>query len=259
MVKGFVIGIANIIPGVSGGTMALILNIYERMIASINNISLTTVKKIGMLFTFRKKHFIACKKEMKKIDGLFFILVFLGVIAGIFAFSRVMTMMLKSFHDITYGFFFGLILASVFPVFALIKKMNYKVVVSLLIAAGAVVALSFAMSDQALVHAEQLKAGIASGAAIESEAGRLSAATFGGYLMILLTGAVATSAMILPGVSGSFISLLMGQYFIILNGVATGDILLLAVYGVGVIVGLKLFTKAVHYFFRRFHDISMGC
>jgi uncharacterized membrane protein len=111
--KGFIIGIANIIPGVSGGTLALVLGVYERMINSINHFSLHTMASVLKALSFRRRHIDAFKKEMKEVDMLFLLLLLLGIAVAFVAFSKMMTALLETRHEVTYGFFFGLILASV--------------------------------------------------------------------------------------------------------------------------------------------------
>jgi len=124
LVNGAIIGIANIIPGVSGGTMALILGFYERLIAAINNISFRTILIFLKSFSFKSKSLNDLKNEFKRIDGFFLLTIGVGALAAIFALAKLMPYLLQNYHDPTYGFFFGLILISTISPFRLIKKEN---------------------------------------------------------------------------------------------------------------------------------------
>ena len=95
ILKGFIIGIANIIPGVSGGTVALILNIYKRIIVSIGELSFHTIKSILKLFFFRRKHFDNFKREMIRVDALFLVLILFGAIAAFITFSNLITVLFE--------------------------------------------------------------------------------------------------------------------------------------------------------------------
>lgn len=253
ILKGFIIGIANIIPGVSGGTVALILNIYKRMITAIGNLSLSTIKAIIKLFSFRKKHFNDFKKEMIRVDALFLVLLLLGAAAAIIIFSNLITILLETSHDITYGFFFGLILASIVIPFSKIKNKNFKVILSILIGIALIIALSFIISDEQQISNAKMANEISMASHTEGihiDAGKL--------IMMFITGMLVTSAMILPGISGSFIALIMGQYFLLLQAVSEREILILGVFAIGGLIGLKFFAKVMNYLFKKCHDIFMA-
>ncbi len=251
-VKGFVIGIANIIPGVSGGTIALVLNVYERMINSINNFSLHTLAALGKVLTFSRKNRDAFKKEMRKVDMLFLLLLLLGIAAAFIAFSKLMTALLENSHDIAYGFFFGLILASIIVPMREIKKYNFIVVLFLAVGIAAVVVMSVSVSD------DQRIANALAEQQISASSGGTGGLTWTHGFMVFLTGILSTSAMILPGISGSFVSLLLGEYFYLLQAVAEFNLLVLGLYVAGAIIGLKLLAKVMNYLFRRFHDMLMA-
>ena len=104
--NGAIIGVANIIPGVSGGTMALILGFYERLISAINSISLKTIIIFLKLFSFKKESIDEFKDEFKRIDANFLITIGAGAILTIIALAKLMPVLLSDYHDPTYGFFF---------------------------------------------------------------------------------------------------------------------------------------------------------
>ena len=164
-----------------------------------------------------------------------------------------MTYMIETYHDITYGFFFGLILASVTVPFSKIKKRNLKTIIAVLIGIAIVALLASIQSDADKIASEQLRQATKAGA--QTMFGDVTA---GGIGMIFLAGVLATSAMILPGISGSFISLLLGQYFILLHAVSTGNLVILGAYILGAIIGVKLFAKMMKFLFKRFHDVIMA-
>lgn len=253
ILKGFILGISNIIPGVSGGTVALILNIYKRIIASIGKLSFITIKSIIRLLSFRRKHFDNFKKEMIHVDALFLVLILFGAAAAFIAFSNLITILLETQHDITYGFFFGLILASIVIPFSKIKNKNFKVFLSILIGIAIIIILSLLISDE-----EQIKnAKIAYEISMASQ-GIKADIDITRFIIIFFTGMLVTSAMILPGISGSFIALMLGQYFFLLQAVSEGKLLILSIFAIGALVGLKLFTKVMNYLFNKCHDVFMA-
>jgi len=253
ILKGFVIGIANIIPGVSGGTLALILGIYERFITALSNFSFHSFKTIIFLFSFKRVHFEEFKKEMKRVDALFLLCIFVGIGAAFVAFSSLMTYLIEHHHDITYGFFFGLILASIKVPFSRIKKIDFKVVLFGIIGIAVVVLLALLQSD-----ADKIASAEKAQLAHQASDSLYAQLTAGRIAMVFVAGMLATSAMILPGISGSFISLLLGQYFFLLEAVATGNIVVLLIYIIGAIVGIKLFAKSMEFLFKKFHNAIMA-
>ncbi len=253
ILKGFIIGIANIIPGVSGGTIALLLNIYKRIIVSIGKLSFRTIKSILKLLSFRKKHFDNFKREMTHVDALFLVLILFGAVAAIITFSNLITVLLETQHDITYGFFFGLILVSIIIPFSKIENKNFKVFLSILIGAAIVITLSLLISD-----AEQINKTIMANEISMASEGLKTDIDITKFIMVFFTGMFVTSAMILPGLSGSLIALLMGQYFLLLKAVTNGDLLILGIFAIGAIIGLKLFAKLMNYLLKKFHDVFMA-
>ncbi len=258
ILKGIVIGIANLIPGVSGGTMALIMGIYERMIAALHNISVSTVTSFFGLFRFTKQSREQFVEEMKKIDFIFLCIVFGGAVIGIALFVKLMVLLLTGFHDPTYGFFLGLVLPSVYVPFKAIKNHSIAVYAALFIAAVLVIGSDTIVSDDELIAKEQTKyelelARVQGGSDIPA-----ASFSFAGAFLLGLSGAAAVSAMILPGVSGSFVLLLMGQYFVLLTAVSELNIPYIGVFMLGCVAGLLLFTKLLYYLLNNFHDTTMG-
>ncbi|MBN2524819.1 MAG: DUF368 domain-containing protein [Deltaproteobacteria bacterium] len=242
-VNGALIGLANIIPGVSGGTFALILGIFDRMVNAINAISLQTVKACLGLLTFRKEALDGFKAELQRIDALF--LGILVVTAGIcaMALAFLMEYLLAEQTAPTLAFFIGLIVPSVAVPYTMMDKKGMRlllVIPGIALTAG----ISFIMPDNAGGTDSPL---VAAGA-----------------------GALAISAMILPGISGSFVLLVLGQYqnFIakitaFLSGLTAGKFEVaaffwLAAFGLGLVVGLWLFTKVLAWLLKKAKSATMA-
>ena len=259
--KGAVIGIANIIPGVSGGTMALVLGIYERLIDAIHNISSETIVSTLRLFLFKKESFESFKTEMKRIDALFLLILGTGALSAIIALAKLMTYLLKHQHDPTYGFFFGLVLLSVIAPFQLIKKKTVPVFLAVIIAMSSVFAVSYAVSGDTMLHKAQKKHELTlktSQSTIAQPAVSRQRVKVLKYLYLFFLGAVSISAMILPGVSGSFLLLLLGGYFEILEAITTRNIPVLGAFALGCIVGILLFTRLLDFLLKKWYDQTMG-
>jgi putative membrane protein len=265
LLRGVAIGLANIIPGVSGGTMALILGIYQRLIDAIGNLGPATLTSV-----FKGR--AAFVEEMKRVDAVFLGSLALGAVGVIVAVARLMTYLLQEQHDPTYGFFFGLVLASVLVPYRMIKRKNAWAVISCLLAIAAVVGLTMAMSGEQALESARRKAGLEaakveaqaaasdSGAAETAARARAPRVPRDGKTMLLffVAGVVAISAMILPGISGSFMLLLMGVYFDVLACINNRQLVLLGILALGCLVGLVAFTRLLKYLLANFHDVTMA-
>jgi len=252
-VKGMIVGVANIIPGVSGGTLALILNVYEPMIEGIHNISWQTVVKFFKLFTFKKEAFKEFGEEMKNIRAGLLILVLGGAVLSIKLFSALMEYLILNHQAPTFGFFFGLIIISIFIPFRMIKKINFKVVLALVIAIALIFGLSMMETDEGKINKEEQKIMMdEQGVTVSEENSILD------YAYLALCGAVAVSTMIVPGVSGSFVLLLMGKYFDVLEAVDSFNFPILIAFGIGLVFGLLLFSRFLNFLLKKHHDTTMG-
>jgi len=258
LVNGAIIGIANIIPGVSGGTMALILGFYERLIAAINNISFRTILIFLKSFSFKSKSLNDLKNEFKRIDGFFLLTIGAGALAAIVALAKLMPYLLQNYHDPTYGFFFGLILVSAIAPFKLIKKKTIPVFLTAVLAIILIVAVTNASTGDKLLEKEQTKLELKAKQAITTDTPQKSEIEITSFLYMFIIGAVAISAMILPGISGSFLLLLMGGYIDILKAVSSRDFPVLIAFAAGCIVGIALFSRLINYLLKKWHDLTMG-
>ena len=220
--KGIGVGSANVIPGVSGGTIALITGIFERLINALKSFNLTAIK---LFFTGKFKEFA------KQTDLWFLASVGCGVVVAILSIARLFEFLFDRYPIYLWSFFFGMILVSIYYVGITIEKFNWKVVLSFII--GTAIALFIAFGTPANENSNIF------------------------YLMIC--GAVATCSMILPGLSGSFVLVLMGNYQLIMidavNDLNLG-ILLPVVFG-GV-VGLLAFSHLLSWIFKNYRDITIA-
>ena len=262
ILKGAVIGVANIIPGVSGGTMALVLGIYERLIDAIHNISLNTITATLGLVRLNKPAFARFKEEMIRIDALYLIRIATGALAAIVALAKLMTYLLQTWHDPTYGFFFGLVLVSALVPLKLIKQKNVLIAVIACIAAAGIVTLSHSLSGEKMVEKARVKHELQE-RGLPAEIMELNPPdqTSGMVLKmvhVFAMGAVAISAMILPGISGSFLLILMGGYFDILRAIASRDLAVLGIFALGCLAGMILFSRFLDYLLHRWHDQTMA-
>jgi putative membrane protein len=219
--KGMLMGIAEIIPGVSGGTLAFITGIYKELIDSIKSINLDSLK---LLFQLQLKKF------WHQINGNFLSTLLVGMVVSILLLSRFITFLLDFHQFKIWGFFFGLIISSALIIFKSINKLNS---VSLLF----------------------LLAGLVLSAYISLVA---PSSTPNNNIFIFLSGAIAISAMILPGISGSFILLFLSKYEFILSSLNSFEINVILVFLAGCVTGLVTFSRLLSYLFKNFYDNVVG-
>lgn len=227
--EGFLMGGADIIPGVSGGTVALILGIYERLVGAISHFDLTLIK----LLRERK-----WAEAARHIDLLFLLLLGTGVFSGILMLASLMHWLLENQLQHTFAAFFGMILASSYLVWRMVGRGGLDVV--LLALAGTVGA--FWLVGLPFLENPPI-----------------------GPLYIFACGTIAICAMILPGISGSFILLLLGAYSIItgllrdgLHGKVSDDTWFLAFFAAGAGVGLLGFSKFLKWLLSRYEAPTMA-
>ena len=214
-------GAANVIPGVSGGTIALITGIYERLINAIKSVDLTAIKHL-------------LKGEWRLFwtvtDGSFLLSLFAGIGFSIVTLAKLLEYLLSRHETLTMAFFFGLILVSIYFVGKTVRRWSAASVASLLI--GIAVAIGIAL----LAPASENSA-------------------FG---YVFLCGIVAMCSMILPGLSGSFILIIMGNYALILAAIGSANLSILIPLALGCGFGLIAFSHLLALVFKHFHDQTIA-
>lgn len=227
--KGFAMGAANVIPGVSGGTIAFITGIYERLISALKNFDLATVK---LVFTGK------FKQAAEKVDLIFLIALGVGAMVSVLTLARVLSWGFKEHPVLVWAFFFGLIAASIPLVGKMVKQWSPVVIGLGVLGCGLAVSLAFLTPAQENSHP----------------------------LYLVLCGVVAICSMIIPGLSGSFVLVLMGNYKLImldsinaLSELRLGEALpVLVPVGLGAVVGLIVLSRFLNWLFTNYHDQAVG-
>lgn len=219
-------GAANVIPGVSGGTVAFITGIYERLIHAIKSFDISALR---MLKKKRLGDFA------RHVDLGFLCVLGSGVVVSVFSLAKFLEWSYQEHPVDTSGVFFGLIALSVYSVAKMVKKWGPNCFIALLI--GCAVAVSLAFIDQAGENKE--------------------------YWYLAVCGAVAMCSMILPGVSGSFVLILMGNYRLILNSVNNlrdrdfeAALPVIIPVGIGAVIGVALLSRFLSWLFKSYHDLT---
>jgi len=219
--KGMGMGGADLVPGVSGGSIALITGIYEELLDSIKSFDGAAVK---LLFGGQFRAF------WQHVNGNFLLAVFLGICTSIFTLSRVLVYLIENHPIPLWSFFCGLILISAIWILRNIK--NWSVLAVVAVVVGIVVAYL-----------------------ITSIPPRTSPDT---AIFTLLSGAIAICAMILPGISGSFILLILGQYEPILEAVNNRDVVKLGLFAIGCVLGLLSFSRVISWLLKHYKAITLA-
>lgn len=218
---GFMMGSADIVPGVSGGTIAFIFGVYEELLLLIKTVSGQTLK------LFFNGQF---KLAWKSIPFSFLIPLALGIGTALLGLARLVTYLLAVYPSFLWSFFFGLVIASIVLVRRRVRNWSP-------LTYGALVAM--AIGGYFLV-------------------GLVPIETPRTYLAYFFSGVIAICAMILPGISGSFLLLIMGKYEQILSAVTNHDFVTLGVFMAGCIIGLSLFSRLLSWLFARHHDLIVS-
>ena len=220
--KGMAMGIANIIPGVSGGTIALVTNIYEKLINTLKKFDTHAIK---LLFSFK------IKKLTEYIDLNFLIWVFGGSLIGVFSIAKLFEHLFEHHPLLIWSFFFGLILASVYFIGKRIKKWGYLNYI--ITALGVIIAISLLFLEPAQENDN--------------------------LFFILFCGIIGVSGMMLPGLSGSFILILLGNYELILvSSITELNYIILILFCVGSIIGLFGFSHIIAWLLEKYKDQTLS-
>lgn len=219
--KGFAMGTANVIPGVSGGTIALITGIFERLINSLKSLNLAAIKLL------LKRDF---KAFAAHTDFQFLSVVMLGTATSIFSVAKLLSYLFDNFPIFIWSYFFGLIIASIWLVGKTITKFNFAVILSLILGTA------FAASITILSPA------------VENDS----------FFYLVICGVVAVCSMILPGISGSFVLVLMGNYELVLRSITEFNIVNLAAVGLGCVIGLPAFSHLLSWLYKKYKNQTIA-
>jgi putative membrane protein len=222
LAKGFSMGAADVVPGVSGGTMAFILGIYEELLESIR----VFLSPSALMLVIKLKW----REAYQTLPWPFLFVLFAGIMTAIFTLAQFLEWMLDNYPELLWAFFFGLVAASIFTVIKRVKNWNTLAIAMVIV--GAVAAwVIVGLVPTAMSH---------------------------GPLFLFFSGFIAICAMILPGISGSFILVLLGQYEYILSAVNNRDVVTLVIVAAGALVGLGSFARVLSWLFKRYHDITVA-
>ncbi|MEX2567641.1 MAG: DUF368 domain-containing protein [Cyclobacteriaceae bacterium] len=219
--KGMAMGSADIVPGVSGGSIALVTKIYEELLDSINSINLEALNLLVNL-----KFFLF----WKAINGRFLLTVLLGILTSIFTLAQGITYLIDTYPIPLWSFFCGLILISAIIILKDIRR--WTILAIFLFPIGAVIA--YYITELPLISSPDE------------------------LWFTFIAGAIAICAMILPGISGSFLLLILGKYEFILQAVNDKNVMVLMIFALGCISGLLLFSRVISYFLKNFHAVTLS-
>ncbi len=219
--KGLAMGAADVVPGVSGGTIAFITGIYEELVTTISNVNL------GLIKTWKKHGFV---EMWNQLNGNFLLALLSGIAVSVFSLMKLMSFLLDNYPVLVWSFFFGLVLASVLYIAKQIprwKIVHFVVFTIAALGAYLITTLTPVGETQSLAY-------------------------------LFLCGALAICAMILPGISGAFILVLLGAYKQILEAVSNFDLKVISVVGAGAILGILSFSRLLKWLFKKYENITLA-
>jgi putative membrane protein len=218
-------GTADLVPGVSGGTIALVLGIYERLVTSIREGS-------SALGSILKGDHTGFREHLRRVEWVFLLTLLAGILTAVVTLASLLDRQLEERPTILAGLFFGLVVGSVIIAWRLLRQPEpFQLLVAGVV--GAALFTVLGLGEEAVVGDPSL-------------------------LVFFAAGSLAICAMILPGISGSLILLLVGMYPAVLNAVDERDLFVLGVFLLGAVVGLGLFSQVLHWALRRHHDVILA-
>ncbi len=220
--RGFAMGAADVVPGVSGGTMAFILGIYEELIESIRTFG--TLHTVKLFLSFNIKRILA------ELPWRFLLAVAAGILLAIFSLAHFLEWMLENHPVLLWSFFFGLVAASIYTVRKRIRRWSLALMTALVLGAVATYLV----------------------------VGLVPVQTPDAPWFLFFSGAMAICAMILPGISGSFVLVLLGKYHHILSAVNSRDFVTLLLVAAGAVVGIITVVQFLAWLFKKYHDVTVA-
>tara|TARA_B000000557_G_C20810871_1_gene460041 strand:- start:358 stop:1197 length:840 start_codon:yes stop_codon:yes gene_type:complete len=215
-IKGMAMGISDLIPGISGGTIALLLGIYKDFISSLKSINYKS-----FIYLVR----LDFKKLNNQLNLCFLLPVFFGILSSIFIFSSLISFLLLDYKVLLFSFFFGLIFFSSIRLISSLKPTSTLDFFTVFV--GLVIGLSFFFVS--------------------------SLSTSNSIFSIFLAGFIAISAMLLPGISGSYILLILGKYEFMLDSISSFNWINILIFSLGAIAGILSFSKMIHYLLKNYY------
>ncbi|MDU8886590.1 DUF368 domain-containing protein [Yeosuana sp. MJ-SS3] len=219
--KGIAMGAADAVPGVSGGTIAFISGIYEELITTISNVNVALFK------TLFKEGFTVFWKQL---NGNFLLALLTGIIISFVSFMRLAKYLIENHPILIWSFFFGLIIASIYFVGKQITKWNFVTIVVLIIGAF----IAYYISTLPSLNDNE------------------------NSIFLIFAGALAICAMILPGISGSFILVILGAYKTLSTAIHDFDFKKIALFVIGAIIGLLSFSRVLKWLFKHYHNATLA-
>jgi putative membrane protein len=220
--KGMAMGAADVVPGVSGGTIAFISGIYEELLGSISNVNL------GLFKTLKNEGF---KIAWKQLNGNFLLSLFIGIFISFLSLAKAIKYLLENEPILLWSFFFGLVLASIIYIAKQISKWNFILITIAVL--GAFLAYYITTLNPLVSESSS-------------------------SLYVFFAGAIAICAMILPGISGSFILVLLGAYKPVLDALNDKDFKTIFTFIAGAILGLLTFSKVLKWLFANYKDYILA-
>jgi putative membrane protein len=222
LLKGVGMGAANVIPGVSGGTIALITGVLERLVNAVKSFD---IKAIRLLLSGRLKEF------GRHTDFVFLLAIGLGILIALFSLARILDFLFRNYPVFIWSYFFGLIMASVYFVGKTVERWNILVIVSFMLGTGAAVIISFLNPLEGNEN----------------------------FFYLILCGAVGVCSMVLPGLSGSFILILMGNYHLVfIEAINELRIDILFPVAIGIVAGIIGFSHLLSWVFKKFRNQTIA-
>jgi putative membrane protein len=216
--KGLAMGAADVVPGVSGGTIAFISGIYEELLRSISNVNFDLFK------TLKNEGFNAAWKQL---NGSFLLSLFVGIFISVISLAKTIKWLLENEPVLLWSFFFGLVVASIIYIGKQVENWNVKIIILFILG----VLFGYVITVIPPTNVGEVN-----------------------YLFLIFAGAIASCAMILPGISGSYILLLIGVYPIVMTAITTRDYKIIGAIALGVIVGLLSFSKVLKWLFTNYKN-----
>ena len=275
---GFCLGTANIIPGVSGGTFLLVFKIYERVFSILSNIN-----KVNILYfcaCIIKIVFKAGKAQslntfvdfLKKNDFIFLFKLVVGAVVAIIALASLMKYLIIYHFSVTYALFFGLILISIIIPVKILKDKKAYLILFVILGIVCTIYVTCAVNPYEKVKkkSQAYEDQYLKNQDFEKEKQEVTAFSFTGkytldeYIYISVCGAVAISAMVLPGISGSLVLILMGEYFEVISAISGlktlnwENLAFLGCFAIGAVLGGLLFAKLINAVLKRYYNITMA-